>query len=221
MDRAERRTRAEQMRGPEYRTLGGAAFELRNTGDGTRNLTGYASVTETPYDMGWYTETIRRGAFRETLARNPDVQLLINHAGEPLARTTVRTGPGSLRLNEDDRGLHVDATLNPDDPDVARLAMKSGSGLMDQMSFAFSGARSEWDDEFENRTIVSLDIHRGDVSVVNQGANPSTSFAVRETVRSLAWYRARATALRARGNGHRELEWLKTRNTIRRQRGSI
>jgi phage head maturation protease len=52
-------------------------------------IEGLASSTESPYDMGSYTETIKRGAFARTLRENPDVQLLINHEGLPLARTTT------------------------------------------------------------------------------------------------------------------------------------
>ena len=113
-----------------------------------------------------------------TLSNNPDVQLLINHEGLPLARTVG----GTLRLNEDDRGLRVDATVDATDPDVQRLAPKVRANLIDQMSFAFCGARSEWDEDYTQRRIVSLDIHRGDVSVVNQGANPYTSFSMRSTI---------------------------------------
>ena len=45
--------------------------------------------------MGGYTETIARGAFTKTLSERPDVQLLINHEGLPLARTTIP--PGQVR----------------------------------------------------------------------------------------------------------------------------
>jgi hypothetical protein len=34
------------------------------------------------------------------------------------------------------------------------------------MSFAFSGAKSEWNDDYDQRRITSLSMHRGDVSVV-------------------------------------------------------
>lgn len=165
--------------GREVRRVASDGLTIRESVDGASyQLSGWASVTGHDYDMGFYRERIRPGAFAETLSQQPDVQLLINHEGLPLARTVG----GSLRLAEDDRGLCVDATLDASDPDVQRLAPKVRSGLIDQMSFAFSGARSEWDDEYENREIISLNIHRGDVSVVNQGANPATSFSMRSLV---------------------------------------
>ena len=171
-----RKTKAKEMRGhhAERRTFHLQKIELRKADDGALHLSGYASVTETPYDMGWYTESIKRGAFGKTLAENPDVQLLVNHEGLPLARTGV-----NMDLSEDNTGLRVEADLDPDDPDVQRLAPKIGAGLVDQMSFAFQVNRQEWSDDYTERIVTEANIHRGDVSVVNQGANPSTSVSVR------------------------------------------
>lgn len=178
MDLAQRKARADALRGREVRSFAAEGLELRDNGDGTIEFTGYASVTERAYDMGWYQETLARGAFAETLARRPDVQMLINHEGLPIARTVG----GTLRLAEDDTGLRADATLDASDPDVQKLSKKVERNLIDQMSFAFSGARSEWDEDMTERRIVSLDLHRGDVSAVNQGANPYTSFAMRSFI---------------------------------------
>lgn len=178
MDLEQRKKRAESLRGREVRAIGAEDIEIRDMGDGTMQFTGYGSVTERAYDMGWYEETIGRGAFAQTLSRGPDVQMLINHAGLPIARTVG----GTLNLTEDDHGLRADASLDATDPDVQQLAKKVERNLVDQMSFAFSGARSEWDEDMTQRRIVSLDIHRGDVSVVNQGANPATSFTMRSMI---------------------------------------
>lgn len=181
MDLAQRKAKADALTGRQVRRVPAADIELREDGDGSLTFTGWASVTERSYDMGWYQETIAQGAFARTLSMNPDVQMLINHEGLPIARTVG----GSLRLAEDDQGLRVDATLDPTDPDVQRLAPKVRAGLIDQMSFAFSGAKSSWNEDMDQRTITSLDIHRGDVSVVNQGANPATSFSMRSLVERL------------------------------------
>jgi HK97 family phage prohead protease len=200
----ERRALARRLDGStETRSIGGGRVNLRAAGNALV-LSGYASVVETPYAMGFYDETIARGAFRNTLAKNPDVQLLVNHEGQPYARTTIRTGPGSLKLAEDHHGLRVDAELDPGDPDAALLLRRIRLGLIDQMSFAFSGARSEWDEDMTQRRIVSLDIDRGDVSVVNQGANPATSITAGAATQtngrpSLDTYLARGWALGARG----------------------
>src|SRR6185312_14339819 len=167
MDLAARKALAESLRGREVRRVPASGLELREM-NGNLNLSGWASVTERAYDMGYYEETIKRGAFAKTLGETPDVQLLINHEGLPLARTVS----GTLRLAEDDRGLRVDADLDPEDPDVQRLLPKVQRGDIDQMSFGFRVTRQNWDEDYENREIVEVNIDRGDVSVVNQGANP-------------------------------------------------
>lgn len=175
LDLDTRRAKAGEIKGREVRRATLSDLELREV-DGQLRFTGWASVTERSYDMGWYSETIKRGAFTKTLSERPDVQMLINHEGLPLARSWSN----NLRLSEDERGLRVEADLDPTDPDVERLAPKVERGDIDQMSFAFSGAKSVWDDQFENREITELSLHRGDVSVVNQGANPYTSFQLRD-----------------------------------------
>ena len=130
--------------------------------------------------MGGYTETIARGAFRKSLAGQPDVMLLVNHDGFPLARTTLPAGmPGHLSLTEDVRGLYFDAQLDRGDPDAQALMRKVGSGLMDQCSFAFRVIKQDWSDDRSQRTIHEVSLDRGDVSVVNYGASPMTSVDAR------------------------------------------
>ena len=176
------KAKALSLRGLERRSFGTEQFELRaDETTGMLKFSGYASRTDTPYPVSFYTETIARGAFKRTLGSNPDVQLLINHgeggSGMPIARTGR-----NMTLVEDSRGLKVDADLDPEDPDVQMLARKMKNGLMDQMSFAFQvdGERGqEWNDDYTARTIKSVSIHRGDVSVVNQGASETTSASIR------------------------------------------
>lgn len=177
----DRKRRAEMLKGREVRRLTTSQMECREV-DGTLHLGGYASTTAHAYDMGWYNETIGRGAFKRTLAGTPDVQLLVNHEGLPLARTTN----GTLTLSEDDIGLAWDATLDAEDPEAARVARKVESGLMDQCSFAFRVITQAWDEEYENREITEVALDRGDVSIVNQGANPMTSVNVRSLFGEMA-----------------------------------
>jgi len=174
MDREARRALAEDLTGFEQRTLTVEGFELREGNDGRVQLNGHASVTETPYDMGMYQETIKRGAFTNTLNRGAAVKLLINHAGLPIARTGK-----NMTLTEDDRGLRVDASLNPDLPLVQELRLTANDGLIDSMSFAFRVVRQSWDDDYENREITEVNLDRGDVSVVTEPANPAASFSLR------------------------------------------
>ena len=78
-------------RGPELRF---GRLEVRDAGGFEGKIHGLASATESPYSMGPYVETIKRGAFAATLARNPDVQLLINHDGLPLSHDERQPHPG-------------------------------------------------------------------------------------------------------------------------------
>lgn len=93
------------------RRMGATILEVRETADAL-TLSGYASTFGQPYDMGWYTETVDADAFKRTLGANPDVRLLINHDGLPLARTVS----GTLNLDTDKHGLIVSADLDSGDP---------------------------------------------------------------------------------------------------------
>jgi HK97 family phage prohead protease len=170
-----RKRKAEGLGGLERRDFAVTDLELREKDDDTWNLTGYASVTETPYEVGFYTETIKRGAFKRTLGEDPDVQLLINHEGLPLARTRS----GTLRLEERERGLYVDADLDRLDPDAQRLQRKMARRDVDQMSFAFQVTDQAWNDDYTERDVKAASLHRGDVSVVNQGANAASVASIR------------------------------------------
>ena len=179
-DSLEWRKRRAEERGSVERRLHPENFELREDLDGTLHLSGYASTTNQPYDMQWYTERIARGAFKKTLGESPDVTLNLNHgeagSGLPIARTKA----GNLKLTEDTKGLRVEADLDPADPDVQLLARKMSAGNLDgQMSFAFRPTRHAWNEDYTDREILECDIHRGDVSVVTQGANPNTSSSIR------------------------------------------
>ncbi|WAZ20174.1 HK97 family phage prohead protease [Streptomyces cinnabarinus] len=171
---------------PERRAIQvNGGLELR--ADGTKlTLTGYASVFESPYDVyggppyGW-TEIVDRKAFDVTLAAKPDLHLLINHAGMPLARTKS----GTLLLAADTKGLHVEAELDADDPDVQRLLTKMKRGDMDEMSFGFRVKRQEWNEDYTERRLLEVSLHKGDVSVVNFGANPATSAEINSAAGAL------------------------------------
>lgn len=66
-------------------------------------------------------------------------------------------------------------------------------GDMDEMSFAFRTLRDEWsateidgeDVPESNRRLLEVSIDKGDVSVVNFGANPATSTELNRALRAL------------------------------------
>jgi len=155
-------------------------LEFRKDADsGQYILEGYAATYE-PYDcyggpdMGGWVEQLSQRSFETTLKADPDVQLLLNHGGAPLARTKS----GTMRLTTDRRGLRVWATLDPSDPDVQALAPKMMRGDMDEMSFSFRVKNQEWDSNYTNRSITEVSLQKGDVSVVNYGMNPNTSVSL-------------------------------------------
>lgn len=178
-EREERENRVDVW---EHRAAKPFGVEYRADSD-TITLTGYASTFE-PYDMyggpatGGWIEQLDRRAFDKTLREKPDLHLLINHEGMPLARTKS----GTLQLSTDDHGLKVTAQLDRSDPDVQRLEPKMRRGDMDEMSFAFRVRAQRWeaakgfeDDPQSLRTITDVNLQKGDVSVVNWGANDTTS----------------------------------------------
>lgn len=143
--------------------------------DGGIKVEGYAAVFGQETDIGgMFREVIERGAFKEAIGRD-DVVFLINHEGLPLARTRS----GTLRLSEDDHGLKIETSLDPDDPDVKSIAGKMRRGDLDKMSFAFFPDVQEWDDSGETplRTIKRASLF--DVSIVTTPAYDGTEIALR------------------------------------------
>lgn len=185
-------TRAERLKGvTERRNVGLTDFEIRAEGN-TLAFRGYASLFDVGYEMyggpekGGWTEYVDKKAFDRTLSAKPDVVLNINHGeggtGLPLARTTS----GTLDLRTDSKGLLPAASLDLRDPDVQALQVKVERGDVNQMSFAFRTIRQEWNNDEEERRLLEVSLDHGDVSIVTSGANPKTSFQLRELINALA-----------------------------------
>jgi HK97 family phage prohead protease len=168
-------SRADRRNVRENRSRPFEGMELREISGGALRFTGYASVTETPYEMqdwlGDYTEVVRRGAFSKTLAEGADVPFKLNHDGMTLARTKS----GTMRLSEDSTGLHVEADLDPGNGQVRDIRSAMERGDLDEMSFAFRVTRQEWSPDYTQRDITEVNMNKGDVSIVNYGANPHTA----------------------------------------------
>lgn len=177
----DRSARGERRTAVEHRAMPFRDVELRAMPDGTGGETltfrGYACVVEQPYEMydlfGPYTEVVRSGAFKKTLSESADVPFLVNHEGLTLARTKS----GTLRLAEDSTGLHTEADLDPSSPHVQALRSAMQRGDVDEMSFGFWVTRQIWSPDWEQRDILEVNLNKGDVSVVNYGANPHTAGA--------------------------------------------
>ncbi|OBF77089.1 HK97 family phage prohead protease [Mycolicibacterium fortuitum] len=168
--------------------------EVRSDDDTILEFSGYASTFE-PYEMyggparGGWIEQLDRTAFDKTLRAKPDLHLLVNHEGLPLARTKS----GTLELSVDDGGLKTYAPLDRSDPDVQRIEPKMRRKDLDEMSFAFRVIKQRWDyapdfedDPYSLRIIEEVSLHKGDVSIVNFGANPTTSAELLSAVKTMA-----------------------------------
>jgi HK97 family phage prohead protease len=170
-------SRSEDLKKIERRTFQVQDVEARQSDDGVMRLSGYAAVFNDASVPLPFKERIAPGAFRKTLSEQPDVRLLVNHEGLPLARTKN----GTLKLTEDDRGLRFDADLadTQEARDIYTLVQR---GDVDQMSFAFRVIRQKWNDNKSERTLTEVSLADGDVSVVTYPAYPTTTVEAREKI---------------------------------------
>jgi phage head maturation protease len=96
----------------------------------------------------------------------------------------ARTKSGTLQLSADSTGLYCEATMNMSRPDVQIVRAAVEDGDLDEMSFAFRATKQEWDKAYTQREIQEVNMHQGDVSVVNFGANPHTAGSTSMNLRS-------------------------------------
>lgn len=169
----------------ELRALKAAA------GDGpeARRIGGYAALFNVVSEELWgFREEIAPGAFAQTLQDGTDVRALFNH--DPnlvLGRSTA----GTLRLQEDDRGLAFEIDL-PDTSyaqDLWRLIERRD---VSQMSFGFLVVTDEWrmQDGLPLRTVRTADLF--DVSPVTYPAYAETNVAVRSRAQEICAEKDRA-----------------------------
>jgi phage head maturation protease len=166
------------------------AFKTRKADDGGPvGFAGFATITDTPYEMydmfGPYNEVVQSTAPARALESDPDVNFVLNHGGVPFARTksgtmTLSAEPVPDGEFEGREALKVDVPhLDLRMPSVLDVVYAMERGDLDEMSFKFRITSGEWSPDYETYTISQFDIHRGDVSIVNYGANPFTSGGLR------------------------------------------
>lgn len=153
-----------------------AVAELRLARAETRTIAGYAAVFNAlSEDLGWFREQIAPGAFAESIRRGDDVRALINHDSNLVLG---RTAAGTLRLQEDERGLLVE--IDAPDTQVARdLIVSMERGDVTQMSFGFFTQKQQWDETTDPPTRTLQQVTLFDVSVVTYPAYPQTDVSVR------------------------------------------
>jgi HK97 family phage prohead protease len=128
------------------------------------------------------------------LAEKPDVVLLVQHGRAGTGMPLARTSGGTLSLTEDERGLFLEARLDPEDPDSELLVRKLARGdLNGEASFGFCAANQKWSEDYTRRTILTATLHKGDVSVVDFGANEHTSVSLDADVAPRAMVRQPVT----------------------------
>lgn len=163
---------AEQRKQIAYTNL-----ELRAIDDSEDGWTvsGYAAVFDSPSEPMPFTEYVKRGAFRKTIKDGADVRLLIDHTGVPLARTKS----GTLKLREDEKGLYMEARLDPNNPDAVKMRSALMRGDVSQMSFAFETIKDAWNKDRTVRELREVKLH--DVSIVTYPAYEETSAEIRNS----------------------------------------
>ena len=139
-------------------------FEIR--AEETENSERRGRITGTPIvfdqatDLGWYQETISRGALDECDLK--DVRFLVGHdtSGIPLARSRNNNENSTMQMSVTDRGMEIRVDLDIDGNLEARSlysAIKRGD--ISGMSFMFVVDKDSWEDidtEYPKRTITGI-----------------------------------------------------------------
>ena len=162
--------------------------------DDKRTLVGYAAVFERIADIGGYfQEKIAPGAFADAI--KGDIRALVEH---DMGRVIGRTKSGTLRLQEDGKGLRVEIDV-PDTTDGNDLWVLVERGDISGMSFGFRVTKETWDEtgDVPVRTIEKLNLL--EVSAVAWPAYDDTTIGLRSL-----------EAARAEGGAHNQ------RNAARR-----
>lgn len=176
----------------EYRKISIEDKELQTRSvkneSGKNEIIGYASLVEhrskpitelisingLPPKQETYIETIKRGAFDETIFE--DVIYTIDH--DP-SKLIARSSAGNLHLSVTDKGLSF--TANPPDTTIARdLAANIEAGNYTENSFAFKVRDDSWSrvDGVLHRSINKIE-RVADVSTVLAGAYSNTIVTTR------------------------------------------
>lgn len=149
--------------------------EHRADANGKMTVTGYAAVFGEVADIGgWFKEVVARGAFTNTL-RTADVRAYFDH---DTGRVLGRLSSGTLRCEEDDKGLRIEIDL-PDTTDGRDVKTLVERGDVSGMSFRFEAIRQEWDETVDPPKRTLLEVKLGEVSIVSEPAYDGTTVALR------------------------------------------
>ena len=116
--------------------------------------------------MGKFVERICKGAFKRSLDRDDNVQLLLNH--DP-SRVLASTKDGNLELTEDNIGLRARATIT--DPEVIK---KARNGDLTGWSFGFMDRDVEQTRDEYNMPLRNVrDLDLKEVSLLDRSKTPA------------------------------------------------
>lgn len=143
----------------------GGVIERRRAADlsvapGQRRLVGYAAVFGQETRIGDFIEVIRPGAFAASL-KGRDILALVDH--DP-ARLLARTKSGTLRLEEDAKGLRFEIDL-PDTTEGRDLLALAERGDIGGMSFGFTVRKGGENWNGKRRELRAVNLH--EISVVH------------------------------------------------------
>ena len=178
----------------EYEVDEEGAETPKNRFNSEKFVEGYATTFEDPYVLwrepdwtdergevheGWeYREVMHTGCMEG--ADTSDVIFLFDHEGHPYARNRNDT----LYLEPQAHGLYIAADLSRTTP-AGWMFEEIDSGNVDRMSWAFTVAEEDVEDDFDNR-VTTFHIRRikkvFDVSAVSRPADPNTEISARRAI---------------------------------------
>jgi uncharacterized protein len=159
----------------EVRTLSITNLQTRDGTDDALKISGYAAVFNSKTSLGdWCDEIIMPGAFARSLSG--DIRALFNHNWD---NVLGRTKNGTLKLEEDERGLKFEVEL-PNTSAARDLVASMDRGDIDQCSFGFwvDNGRETWDYSVEPalRTLHEVELY--EISIVSLPAYEDTEAAL-------------------------------------------
>jgi HK97 family phage prohead protease len=151
-------------------------FAVRTLANGSKQVSGYAIVFNSPASLGDFTEICSPQMLSRTLKENPDVLALRDHKQELLLG---RTSAGTLDLRVDSKGLAFTVTLpqtaiGDDTAENVRLRNLSGC------SFGFTTVDDSWAVDSDGnvvRTLLDVDLY--EISITSFPAYQDTSVSAR------------------------------------------
>ena len=184
-------------------------------------ITGTPIVFGQATDLGWYEETIARGALDNTDLK--DVRFLIGHNTGmiPLARSRNNNENSTMQMTIGDEGMNIRVDLDTENNAEAKAlysAVKRGD--MSGMSFMFSVDKDTWSDtdtDYPKRTIMSIRKVL-EVSAVAFPAYPQTSIQVASEGETLDSVHASLESARKELREQREREAEQERRTAALER---